>query len=103
VQTCQTRSVCKPGPPAYRRDPACIQGPATINTTTLDPRPVFEAQLVFKVRLAFEEIQHMTAWLGLTFTIALLFGHHTERKYRGPGKGAEKSYQNSTSTEKSAL
>ena len=45
----------------------------------------------------------MTAWLGLTFTIALLFGHHTERKYRGPGKGAEKSYQNSTSTEKSAL
>jgi len=51
VQTCQTRSVCKPGPPAYIQDLACIQGPASISTTTLDPRPVFEARLVFKARL----------------------------------------------------
>jgi len=47
MQTYQTRSVCKPGPPAYIQDPACIQGPASIGTTTLDPRPVFEAWLLF--------------------------------------------------------
>ena len=57
VHTCQTRSVCKPGPPAYIQDPAYIQGPASISTTTLDPRPVFEAWLVFTTRLLFEEIQ----------------------------------------------
>ena len=38
MQSCQTRSVCKPRPRAYIRDLACIQGPASINTTTSDPR-----------------------------------------------------------------
>ena len=59
VQTCQTRSVCKPRPPAYIRDPACIQGLASISTTTLDPRPVFKAWLVFKARLLFEKIRYV--------------------------------------------
>ena len=44
VHTCQTRSVCKPRPPAY------IQGPASISTIMSDPRPVFEARPVFKAR-----------------------------------------------------
>jgi len=48
MQTCQTRSVCKPGPLAYIQDPACIRGPASISTTTLDPRPVFKARLLFE-------------------------------------------------------
>jgi len=43
VHTRQTRSVCKPRPPAY------IQGTASITSTiTSDPRPVFEARLVYK-------------------------------------------------------
>ena len=42
VHTCQTQSVCKPQPPAY------IQGSASISTITSDPRPVFEARLLFK-------------------------------------------------------
>ena len=58
MQTCQTRAVCEPGPPAYIQNPACIQGLASISTTTLDPRPVFEARLVFKARLLFEEIRY---------------------------------------------
>ena len=53
MQTCQTRSICQPGPPAY------IQGPASISTTTLDTRPVFEARLVYKARLLFEEIRYL--------------------------------------------
>jgi len=48
VHTCQTRSGCKPRPSAYIQGPACIQGPASISTITSDPRPVFEAGLVFK-------------------------------------------------------
>jgi len=56
VHTCQTRSVCKPRPSAY------IQGPACINTITSDPRPVFEALLVFKARLLFEEIRYFKFW-----------------------------------------
>jgi len=36
--------------------PGFIQGQASINTITSDPRPVFEAQVVFKAQLVFEEI-----------------------------------------------
>jgi len=57
VQTCQTRSVCKPRALAYIWDPACVQGPASISTTMSDPRPVFEGLLVFKARHVFEEIR----------------------------------------------
>jgi len=39
--------------------PAYIRGPASISTTTSDPRPVFEARLVFKARLVFEEIWYL--------------------------------------------
>jgi len=31
------------------QSPACIQGPASISTITSEPRPVFEARLVFKL------------------------------------------------------
>ena len=60
VQTCQTRWVCKPRPPAYIWDPAWVQGPASISTTTSDPQPVYEARVVFKVRSVIEEIWHIS-------------------------------------------
>ena len=82
VHTCQTRSVCKPRPPAY------IQGPASISTITSDPRPVFEARLVFKTRLLFEEIRYFVLSLLTDFNsfcrycalyaLTLLVGHQEE-------------------------
>jgi len=63
VHTCQTRSVCKPRPPAYIQGPACIQGTASISTITSDPWPEFEARLVFKARLLFEEIRYMFTYI----------------------------------------
>ena len=36
-----------------------IEAPASISTITSDPRPVFEAWLVFKARLLFEEIRYV--------------------------------------------
>jgi len=36
--------------PTQSINPACIQGPASISTIMLDPRPVFEARLVFKAQ-----------------------------------------------------
>ena len=64
---------CKPGPPAYIRDPACIQGPASIGTTMLDSRPVFEARLLFKARLLFEEIRYIkiTALMSIRQLISI--------------------------------
>ena len=44
--------------PRLIQGPACIQGPASISTITSDPQPVFEAWLVFKARLLFEEIRY---------------------------------------------
>jgi len=65
VQTCQTRWVCKPRPPAYIWDPAWVQGPASISTTTSDPQPVYEARVVFKVRSVIEEIWHIPTFILL--------------------------------------
>ena len=63
VYTCQTRSVCKPRPPAY------VQGPASISTIMSDPRPVFKAGLVIKARLLFEEIPYAMIIQTMTPTL----------------------------------
>jgi len=70
-------TVCEPGTPAYIRGWACIQGPASISTTALDPWPVFEARLVFKARLVFEEIRYVLYYASIVnqATRACLFKH----------------------------
>jgi len=40
-----------------------MQGTASISTITSDPWPEFEARLVFKARLLFEEIRYMFTYI----------------------------------------
>jgi len=82
VHTCQTRSVCKPPPPAYIRGSACIQGLASISTITSDPglysrpglysmkngRHVIYAGLKLEVSLTQKRLcssEHLTACIDL--------------------------------------
>jgi len=57
--------------PAYIPDPVCIQGAASSGTITSDPRPVFEAPLVFKARLVFEEIRYIVTFSNCSRTVSV--------------------------------